>query len=76
MVRQHLEQSKLETIIMATLINNINGVAVKVTATTEHSTSSYGQPVWVDEDNNAYCQVGMEAPFYTVTEDEDGDEQD
>ena len=36
-------------------------------ATTEHSASSYGRPVWVDDEGQAYCQVGMEAPFYEVT---------
>ena len=37
-----------------------------MTATTEHPDSSYGKAVWVDENNVAYCQVGMEAPFYSV----------
>lgn len=28
-----------------------------VRATTDHSSSSYGRAVWVDEMNNAYCEV-------------------
>ncbi len=50
----------------AILTNRINGMSVQVHATTEHPDSSYGQPVWVDDDNQAYCQVGMEAPFYDI----------
>ncbi len=50
----------------AILKNNVNGEEVEVTATTNHPDSSYGQAVWVDEKGTAYCQVGMEAPFYTV----------
>lgn len=50
----------------AILKNNVNGSEVRVTATTEHPDSSYGKPVWVDENNVSYCQVGMEAPFYSV----------
>lgn len=49
------------------LINNLNGAQVEVYATTDNTASSYGQPVWVDSDGQAYCQVGLEAPFYTVT---------
>lgn len=54
---------------MATLINNITGERVEVHATTEHPTSSYGQPVWVDDNNNAYCHAGLPNPFYTIIED-------
>lgn len=50
----------------AKLTNNNTGVSVIVRSTTEHPCSSYGQPVWVDENNQAYCQVGFEAPFYNV----------
>lgn len=38
----------------------------EVTSTTNHPDSSYGKAVWVDKEGNAYCQVGMEAPFYTI----------
>ena len=48
------------------LTNNLNGVQVEVHATTDNTASSYGQPVWEDSDGQAYCQVGLEAPFYTV----------
>lgn len=50
----------------AILKNNVNGEEVEVTATTNHPDSSYGQAVRVDEKGTAYCQAGMEAPFYTV----------
>lgn len=48
------------------LKNNVSGEEIKVTATTDHPGSSYGKAVWVDENNVACCQVGMESPFYTV----------
>ncbi len=50
----------------ATLTNNLNGKTVEVHATTDHSASSYGVPVWVDNDGQAYCQVGFESPFFSV----------
>lgn len=50
----------------AILKNNVSGEEIKVTATTEHPDSSYGKAVWVDAKGVAYCQVGMESPFYTV----------
>ena len=50
----------------ATLINNITGAVVEVTATTEHPDSSYGKAVWVDKNNMAYLQVGMSSPLYTL----------
>ena len=50
----------------AILRNKMNGVEVEVHATTEYPSSSYGKPVWVDDENNAYVQVGMEQPFYDV----------
>lgn len=48
------------------LKNNFNGEEIEVTSTTNHPESSYGKAVWVDKEGNAYCQVGMEAPFYTI----------
>lgn len=48
------------------LKNNFNGEEIEVTSTTNHPESSYGKAVWVDKEGNAYCQVGIEAPFYTV----------
>lgn len=48
------------------LINNLSGARIMVHATTDHPDSHYNLPVWVDADNIAYCQVGLEAPFYTV----------
>ena len=44
----------------------MTGATIPVTSTTEHPDSSYGQAVWVDADNNAYCVVGMPNPFYEV----------
>ena len=32
---------------------------VRVHATTEHADSSYGIPVWVDDEGNSYGQVGL-----------------
>lgn len=55
----------------ATLKNMMNGVEVRVHATTDHSASSYGIPVWVDDDNNAYCQVDTFTPFYEIIEDKE-----
>ncbi len=52
----------------AILRNVVTGVEVKVHATTDHPTSSYGLPVWVDDDGNAYCQVDTPCPFYEITE--------
>ena len=50
----------------AILINTINDCRVVVHSTTEHPSSSYGIPVWVDKDNEAYMQVGASTPFYKV----------
>lgn len=50
----------------ARLINNITGETIQVVSTTDHPDSSYGKAVWVDENNVAYTQVGMESPFYSV----------
>lgn len=55
----------------ATLTNTTNGVSVSVHATTDHPASSYGKPVWVDDNGQAYCQVGFEAPFYSLSDVED-----
>lgn len=54
----------------AILRNKINGMEVEVHATTEHPDSSYGKAVWVDNDNNAYCEVDakIQNPFYEITE--------
>ena len=53
---------------MAKLINLATGAVLNVHATTNHPSSSYGQPVWVDDqdENTAYCVVGFEAPVYKV----------
>lgn len=50
----------------AVLINTINDCRVVVHATTEHPASSYGIPVWVDDNNEAYIQVGAKSPFYEI----------
>lgn len=42
----------------AKIRNIVTGAVVAVKATTEHSSSSYGRPVWVDEMGNAYFEVG------------------
>ena len=55
----------------ATLRNKLNGVDVRVLATTDHPDSSYGRAMWVDDDNNAYCEVDSRVPnpFYDIMED-------
>ena len=60
----------------ATLINNITGQEIPVTSTAEHPTSSHGIPVWVDSDNNAYLQVGLESmqPLYSIKDIDDMEE--
>lgn len=58
----------------AILFGNLNGLKVKVHATTDHPDSSYGQEVWVDDNDVAYCIVGKEAPLFKVTEVEETEE--
>lgn len=52
----------------ATLINNATGERIEVRSTTNHPSSSYGEPVWVDKNNIAYLQVDLEAlnPIYSI----------
>lgn len=50
----------------ATLIDNITGERIPVRSTTRHPMSSYGFPIWVDADNNPYCQVDLPCDRYTV----------
>lgn len=50
----------------AILKNTLNGKCIEVNASTSHSDSSYGKAVWVDKHNMAYCQVGMQNPFYHI----------
>lgn len=52
----------------ATLKNMVNGVEVRVHATTEHPDSHYGQPVWVDDEGTAYCEVSLPSPFYQISD--------
>lgn len=56
----------------ATLIIKTTGEEIKVHSTTEHPASSYGKAVWVDDEGNAYAQVGMEYhnPLYGIILDE------
>lgn len=53
------------------LKNKISGEVLEVVATTKHPDSSYGQPVWVDEEGKAYlqCDCLAENPFYEVVYD-------
>lgn len=50
----------------ATLIINATGERIKVRSTTSHPASSYGQAVWVDDNDQAYFQVNMPNPFYSI----------
>lgn len=54
----------------AILRNVLTGVEVEVYATTDHSCSSYGRPVWVDRNGDAYCECDpvIPNPFYDITE--------
>lgn len=42
------------------LRNLLTGATVAARATTDHPQSSYGKAVWVDGNNQAYCQEGLE----------------
>lgn len=55
---------------MAKLINNVTKQEVEVRASYDHPACSYGRAVWVDKNNEAYTQVGMITPLYTVIPDE------
>ena len=50
----------------AKIRNKTTGKIYNVSSTTEHPDSSYGQPVLVDKENNAYCVVGFEPPLYEL----------
>ena len=54
----------------AILTNVFSGVEIEVHATSEHPDSSYGREVWVDDENNAYCEVDsfVPNPFYEIRE--------
>lgn len=50
--------------------NQLTGDVVLVKSTTNHPSSSYGKAVWVDRDNQAICQVGLEEMAgYTLIDD-------
>lgn len=57
----------------ATLIERATGRVIPVHATTNHPDSSHGIPVWVDDNNTAYLQVGIETlqQFYTIQDIDD-----
>lgn len=55
---------------MAKLINNVTKKEVEVRASYDHPACSYGRAVWVDKNNEAYTQVGMITPIYTIIPDE------
>lgn len=57
--------------IMAKLINRATGQSVQVHATTDHVDSHYGLPVWVDDGDIAYCQVGLEYLWFTIEDDDE-----
>lgn len=50
----------------AILTNKLSGESVEVHSTTEHPDSSYGQPVWVDNEGQAYCQCNLPNPLYDI----------
>lgn len=55
---------------MAKLINNVTQKEIKVRASYNHPACSYGRAVWVDKNNEAYTQVGVITPLYTIIPDE------
>ena len=55
---------------MAKLINNVTNKEVEVRVSYEHPACSYGRAVWGDKNNEAYTQVGMPTPLYTIIPDE------
>lgn len=59
-------------IMKATLTNVLTKKKIRVHDTTDHPDCSYGKAVWVDDDNNAYIQVGLEKfnPLYEIKLDE------
>ena len=59
----------------AKLRNLISGDVIEVTSTTIHPQCSHGCPIWVDKDNQAITQVGLEKlALYEVFELEKEDE--
>ncbi len=44
----------------------LDGSDVRVYSTRVHPTSHYGQQVWCDRDGNAYGQINLRSPLYTV----------
>lgn len=55
---------------MARLINNVTKKEIEVRVSYDHPACSYGHAVWVDKNNEAYTQVGMITPLYTIIPDE------
>lgn len=53
----------------AIITNVATGQEIRVHATTDHPSCSYGHAIWVDDDNNPYFEVGTLSPFYTLRPD-------
>ena len=67
---ERLNYRSTNILAMARLINNVTKKEVEVRVSYEHPACSYGHAVWVDENNEAYTQVGMITPLYTIIPDE------
>lgn len=52
----------------AILTNLLTGERIPVESTTEHSACSYGQAVWVDENNEPYGQCNLPLFGYEIEE--------
>lgn len=52
----------------AIIKNKLTGESICVTATTMHPDSSYGQPVWVDENGQSISIVEMPSPIVELEE--------
>lgn len=50
----------------ATLFNVVTGDCVAVHSTLDHSSSSYGFPVWVDDSGISYGQIDLPCSLYEV----------
>lgn len=65
-----LNTAPTNILAMARLINNVTKIEIEVRASYNHPACSYGRAVWVDKNNQAYTQIGMPTPLYTIIPDE------
>lgn len=56
-------EKKRGLVLKVTLKNLLTSEEIKVHPSTDHPHCSYGQPVWVDDNGNAYGLCDMGAPL-------------